>query len=153
MLGLGAILLVSVLTMGSYAYTVNLSASTYEGLTSEVFDVLGGITINSQGFKGTKSNFAGESQPCTWADNGNCRTSLTKNNYEYSVILTIAAPVPAAATYTVEVQWDQSGTLVTMGTRTVTLAASETIGDTMTFKFDTGVTSFTAPLTTIVSVQ
>lgn len=146
---LGAIALFSVV---SYATTVSVSTTTYQSQYGVSYSVTGAFTAADKGFQVVPASAAASSQPCTWANNGTCRTALTGGHYEYLLSLTLNTVPGSLTTYTVTVKWDQGTGQTTLGTLTVSVPATATAGNLMTFYLDTGAASFTAPLSIDVVV-
>ncbi len=139
------ILAISILATVSYAVSVTVTNNNYQSQNGVYYNVGTFWTAASNGFVVVSTTGAASTQPCPWVASGTCQTALTAGNWEFSVTLTINAGAATSTTYTMTVKWNPSGSYVTLGTLTVTSPASITAGQTMTFLFDTGLTTITAP--------
>lgn len=139
------ILAISILATVSYAVSVTVTNNNYQSDNGVYFNVGTFWTAASNGFVVVPSTSAASAQPCPWANAGTCQTALTAGNWEFSVTLTINAGAATSTTYTMTVKWNTGSGYTTLGTLTVTSPATVTAGQTMTFLFDTGATSITAP--------
>ncbi len=145
------LLLISMFAILSFAVTVTTTTTTNQAQNGVLFNVAGGFTAASNGYLVIQATSATSAQPCTWATGGTCQTALTAGNWEYSLTLTLNAAATASTTYTVTVQQNTGTGYTTLGTRTVTTLATITAGQTMTFLFDLGSTSFTAPVGIVIT--
>lgn len=136
----------------SFAATVSVTTTTYQSQYGVSYNVTGAFTAADQGFSVIPSAVAASTQPCVWANNGVCQTAQTQGRYRYSLTLTLNTPPGATTTYTVTVKWDQGSGQVQMGQLTVAVTNLAVAGQLMTFRFDTGGTSFTTPLSLDVTV-
>lgn len=139
------ILVISLISIGGYAASVNVTTSTYQAQQGVYYDVTGGFTAVSNGFLVVQASGAATTIPMTWTNEGTCQTALTAGHWYYSVTLTIAAAATPSTTYTYTATWNQGAGYVTLGTLTFTTLGTITVGQTMTFMIDTGGSSFTAP--------
>jgi hypothetical protein len=146
---LGAIAAFSV---ASYATTVSVSSTTYQSQYGVSYNVAGGFTAADQGFAVVPATVAASAQPCTWANNGSCATALTEGHYKYTLTLTLNTVPGSTTTYTVTVKWDQGSGQTQLGQLTVSVPNTAVTTNVMTFKMDTGGTSFTTPLSLDVTV-
>ncbi len=146
---LGAIALFSVV---SYATTVSVSTTTYQSQYGVSYSVTGAFTAADKGFQVVPAAVAASPQPCTWTNNGTCQTARTQGHYEYLLSLTLNTVPGSTTTYTVTVKWDQGSGQSTLGQLTVSVPATATATNLMTFYFDTGGTSFNTPLSIDVVV-
>jgi hypothetical protein len=146
---LGAIAIFSVV---SYATTVSVSTTTFQSQYGVSYNVTGAFTAADKGFQVVPTTAAASAQPCTWANNGACRTALTQGHYEYLLSLTLNTVPGSTTTYTVTVKWDQGSGQSQMGQLTVSVPNTAVAAQVMTFYIDTAATSFTAPLSIDVTV-
>ncbi len=143
---------IAAFSAASFATTVSVTTTTYQSQYGVSYNVTGAFTATDQGFSVEPNAIGASTQPCTWANNGVCNTALTTGHYKYTLTLTVVTPPGSTNTYTVTVKWDQGSGQTTLGTLTVTAGTTAAAGQVMTFKFDTGGTSFTTPLSLDVTV-
>ncbi len=146
---LGAI---AAFSIASYATTVSVSTTTFQSQYGVSYNVTGAFTAADQGFSVVPTTAAASAQPCTWANSGVCTNALTQGHYKYTLTLTLNTVPGVATTYTVTVKWDQGTGQTQLGQLTVSVPLTATTGQVMTFKMDTGATSFTTPLSLDVTV-
>jgi hypothetical protein len=146
------LLAISIFSVASFASSVAVTATTYQGQNGVYFNIGGGFTAASNGFNVVQATGTASAQPCTWTSGGTCQTALTAGDWEYSVTLTVTASATASHTYTTTVTWNTGTGYTTLGTLTVTTAATITAGQTMTFLIDTAGTTFSAPAGIVVTV-
>ena len=140
------ILAISLISIGGYAASVNVTQTTYQTQQGVYFNVVGGFTAANNGFSVVQSSGAASAQPFTWANGGTCQTTQTAGHWVYSVTLTITAAASPSTTYTYTVNWNTGSGYTTLGSLTFTTLGTITAGQTVTFLIDTGVTSFNAPV-------
>lgn len=140
------ILAISLISIGGYAASVNVTQTTYQTQSGVYYNVVGGFTAASNGFNVVQSSGAASTQPFTWANGDTGQTALTAGHWQYSVTLTITAAASPSTTYTYTVTWNQGSGYSTLGSMTFTTPATITVGQTVTFLIDTSGTSFTAPV-------
>ncbi len=146
------ILAISILATVSYAVNVTVNNNNYLTENGVYYNVGTFWTAASNGFLVTPSSGSASTQPCPWVASTTCQTALNAGNWEFSVTLTINAGAATSTTYTMTVKWNTGGGYVTLGTLQVTSPATITPSQTMTFLFDTGSTSITAPAGIIVTL-
>lgn len=140
------ILAISLISIGGYAASVNVTQTTYQTQSGVYYNVVGGFTAVSNGFNVVQSSGSATSTPYTWVDGGTCQTALTAGHLLYSVTMTIEAAASPSTTYTYTVTWNQGSGYSTLGSMTFTTPATITAGQTVTFLIDTGVTTINAPV-------
>ena len=143
---------IAVFSIASYATTVSVSTTTYQSQYGVSYNVTGAFTAADQGFSVEPTTSAASVQPCTWANNGACTNALTQGHYKYTLTLTLNTVPGATTTYTVTVKWDQGTGQTTLGQLTVSVPNTAVAAQVMTFKMDTGATSFNTPLSLDVTV-
>lgn len=143
---------IAAFSLASYATTVSVSSTTYQSQYGVSYNVTGAFTAADQGFSVVPAAVAASTQPCTWANSGVCQTALTQGHYKYTLNLTLNTPPGSTTTYTVTVKWDQGSGQSQLGQLTVSVPNTATAGQVMTFKMDTGATSFATPLSLDVTV-
>ena len=143
---------IAVFAIATFATSVSVSTTTYQSQYGVSYNVTGAFTAADQGFSVEPTAVAASAQPCTWANNGVCQTALTAGHYKYTLTLTLNTPPGATTTYTVTVKWDQGSGQSQLGQLTVSVPNTATAGQLMTFKMDSGGTSFTTPLSLDVTV-
>lgn len=143
---------IAVFSVASYATTVSVSTTTYQSQYGVSYNVTGAFTAADQGFSVVPAAVAASSQPCTWSSAGVCQTGLTQGHYKYTLNLTLNTVPGSTTTYTVTVKWDQGSGQTQLGQLTVSVPNTATAGQVMTFKMDTGGTSFVTPLSLDVTV-
>jgi hypothetical protein len=140
------ILAISLISIGGYAASVNVTQTTYQTQQGVYFNVVGGFTAASNGFLVVQSSGSASAQPFTWSNGGICQTAQTAGHWYYSVTLTLTAAASPSTTYTYTVSWNSGSGYTTLGTLTFTTLGTITAGQTVTFLIDTGVTTFSAPV-------
>jgi len=146
------ILAIALLSTVAYAATVSVSTATYQAQNGVYYQVTGYLNVVSNGFFVAQSSSTASSQPCAWSAGGTCTTALTAGDWYYSVTISLTANTPPSTTYTVTVLWNQGTGYVQMGSLTFTTPSTITAGQSMTFIFDTGSTSFSAPAGIVITV-
>jgi hypothetical protein len=147
------LLAIVILSVTSYAANVSVTNTTVQTENGVLFNVNGGFTGSSNGFIVTQSAASATSLPATWANGGTVTTATTAGNWQYSVTVTLNSGASTSTTYTVTVQWNTGSGYITMGTAlTFTTLSTITAGQTMTFVFSTGVTSFNAPVGLLITI-
>ena len=147
------ILIISVLSIVSFAASVSINSTTSQSVQGVVYNVTGGFSAASNGFVVTQSAATATTLPAAWANGGNVTTATVAGNWQYSANVTINAGATPSTTYTVTIQWNTGTGYNTMATAlTFTTGATITAGQTMTFVLNTGVTTFNAPAGIIITV-
>lgn len=149
---LSLLAIIAALSVASYAATVNVTTTTYQAQYGISYNITGNFGATDQGFQTVATTQGASTQPCSWTSGGNCKTALTIGHFHYQLMLNLVNVPAVATTYSVIVEWNQGSTLVTMGTLTVSVPSTATAGQTMTFQFDTGGSTFTYPLSIDVTV-
>jgi hypothetical protein len=151
------ILIISVLSIVSFAASVTVSSATSQTVQGVNYNVIGGFTVTtsgvSNGFVVTQTAATGTTLPAAWTNTGTVTTATVVGNWQYSITVTIGAGAVASQLYTVTVQWNTGSGYTTMGTA-LTFNAPSTItnGQTMTFVFGTGGTTFNAPAAILITI-
>ena len=145
------ILVVSV----SSAATVSTTKTTmqaYYGVSNNIANTFVG---QSQGFSVVTSNSAASTQPCTWISGGTCQTALKKNDYQYAVVLIVSTTPSLLTTYTVTMNWDlgKGSGLVQVGSLKISVPVTSLAGQSMTFVFDTGSSTYKDPQSIQISAS
>ena len=140
------ILAISLISIGGFAASVNVTTSTYQAQNGVYYNVVGGFTPVSNGFLVVQTSGAASAQPFTWTNGGTCQTAQTAGRWYYSVTLTLTAAASPSTTYTYIVSWNTGSGYTTLGTLTFTTLGTITVGQTVTFLIDTGVTTFNSPV-------
>ncbi len=146
------LVIVSVISVASYAATVSVTTVTYQAQYGLQYNITSNFSATDQGFSTVPVTVAASAQPCPWATGGTCRTAQTNAHFRYSVLLTLNVVPGSTTTYTVTVNWDQGSGSVQMCQLTVSVTTAAVVGQTMTFRCDTGSASFTTPLAVDVTV-
>jgi hypothetical protein len=150
------ILIISLLAVVSFAASVSISSTTYQAVQGVIYNVVGGFTVADNGFQVTDTAATPTTLPATWSDGGIVTTSTTVGNWQYSLTVTIPATSVAlpSTSYTVTVQWDQSGAGYSpLGSFTFTTPATMPLtAQTMTFIIDTGLTTFSGPVGLLITI-
>ena len=149
---LALIAAIAAFSVASFATTVSITNTTFQSQYGVSYQVTGAFTAADQGFSVVPAGVAASAQPCTWASAGTCSTALTQGHYKYTLNLTLNTVPGATTTYTVTVKWDQGTGQTQLGQLTVSVPNTATASQVMTFKMDTGATSFTTPLSLDVTV-
>lgn len=140
------ILVISLISIGGYAASVNVTTSTYQAQQGVYYNVVGGFTAVSNGFSVVQGAGSASTQPFVWTNGGTCQTALVAGHWYYSVTLTITASATASTTYTSTVNWNTGSGYSQLGQLTFTTPSTITAGQTVTFLVDTGLTTFNAPV-------
>jgi hypothetical protein len=146
------ILAIALLSIVSFASSVNISTSTSQNVQGVSYNVTGGFTAASNGFVVTQSAVTASSQPATWSNGGTVTTATVAGNWQYSVTVTITASATASTTYTLSVQWNTGSGYSSMGSLTFTTLGTITAGQTMTLVINTAVTTFNAPAGLVITI-
>ncbi|MEM3860552.1 MAG: hypothetical protein QW478_14345 [Candidatus Micrarchaeaceae archaeon] len=153
------LVVVGVVATMAVATTVSVTTTTYQTENGVQYIVTGFITAASNGFEVAPNTLTGNTTPVAWTAGGYANTAVTKGDWVYSVTLTIGTSTPASATYTLTVKWIQGSSTSNQPTGIgptysieFTTPSSITASSSMTFLFDTGSTSFTAPAGIIITV-
>jgi hypothetical protein len=139
------ILAISIFAVSSYAANVSVETVTYAGQGGVNFIVSNGFTVADSGFHVAQADDASSSLPAAWLDDDVVNTALTAGNWYYELSLTLGAAAAIDHTYTVTVQWNTGSGYSSLTPLTFTTAHVIEVGETMKFRMDTGVTSFSAP--------
>ena len=100
------ILAISLISIGGFAASVNVTTSTYQAQNGVYYNVVGGFTPVSNGFLVVQTSGAASAQPFTWTNGGTCQTAQTAGRWYYSVTLTLTAAASPSTTYTYIVSWN-----------------------------------------------
>ncbi len=147
------ILAISLLAVVSFAASVTISTTNYQTVQGVIYNVNGGFTAATNGFQVTYSAATATTLPATWTPSGTVTTATVVGDWQYSLTLTITASASASTTYTVTVQWNTGSGYATLGTAlTVTTLSTVTPSQTMTFVFNTGVSTFNGPVGIMITV-
>lgn len=144
---------ISLFSVASFASTVGVSTATIQGQGGVLYNVTGGFTVTSNGFSVQQAAGTASTQPCAWTSSGTCQTALVQGDWVYSMTVTISASATTSHTYTATVDWNTGGSTTVLGSLTLTTPATITAGQTMTFLFDSGVTTFNAPAAITITIQ
>lgn len=146
MMVLVPLVLIGIMSVTSYAASVSVTSATKQAEYGVYYNVTASLTAANVGFQTAAVSGSASAQPCTWAAGGNCQTAVTSGHFLYEVTVTLTASSVASTTYTVSVSWEQNtNTETSLGSLTFTTPATITAGQSMTFIFDLGSASFTAP--------
>ena len=143
---------IAILSTVVYASSVSVATSTYQAQSGVYYQVTGNIGAQGLGFTVAQSASTALAQPCMWSSGGVCTTAVTAGDWVYTVKITLENGVTPGETYTVTVSWDTGSGYVQMGSLTFTAPSTVTAGQTMDFVFDTGSTSFNAPVGIVITV-
>jgi|ECHhosMinimDraft_1075155.scaffolds.fasta_scaffold06242_1 hypothetical protein len=143
---------IAILSTVVYASSVSVATSTYQAQSGVYYQVTGNIGAQGLGFTVAQSASTASAQPCMWSSGGVCTTAVTAGDWVYTVMITLENGVTPGDTYTVTVSWDTGSGYVQMGSLTFTAPSTVTAGQTMNFVFDTGSTSFNAPVGIVITV-
>jgi P pilus assembly chaperone PapD len=150
------LLLIVAFSAVSYAATVSVTPFTYQDYEGIHFIVTGALTGSFNGFFVVTNTQTASILPCTWANGGTCNTALTAGHWYLSITLTTTSTALAPGpTYTVTVKWapNTNSPYTTLTALTFqTGATPPQSGESMTFLFDTGVSTFYAPAGIVVTV-
>jgi hypothetical protein len=150
---LAPILIISVLSIVSFAASVTVNTATSQTVSGVYYNVIGGFTAASNGFVVTQTAATATTLPATWSNGATVTTATVAGNWQYSLTLTINAAASASTPYTVTVQWNTGSGYSTMATAlTFTTPATITPAQTMTFILNTGGTTFNAPAGIMITV-
>lgn len=138
----------------SSASTVSTTKTTMQAFYGMSNNIVNNFLAETQGFSVISPSSGATSQPCTWITGGTCQTSLTKNDYQYAVILIVNTPPSLLTTYTVTMKWDlgHGSGLVQVGSLKVSVPVT-TAGQSMTFVFDTGSNTYSDPRSIQINVS
>lgn len=144
------LLAIVVFSVVSYAANVTVNNATYQSVNGVYYNVSGGFTVSAanSGFNVVQATGTATS-PCAWATGTSCQTALTAGHWYFWVTITAAA---GATLPTVGVSWNTGTGYSSLGSISVA-SGSITTGNTMTFLFDTGSQTFSAPAGITVTVQ
>jgi hypothetical protein len=147
------LLLIATFSVASFAATVSVTTVTYQDEHGVYYNVAGGFTAAGNAFAVVQASGAATTLPAAWANAGTVQTALTAGHWYYSVTITINAGAATSTMYTVTVTWNTGSGYSTLGSAlTFTSPGSITPGQTMTFLFDTGGSSFSAPTGIVITV-
>ena len=148
------ILVIAVLSIVSYAASVITTTSTSQTIQGVLYNVTGGFSAATNGFVVTQSSASATTLPATWSNGGTVTTATVAGNWQYSITVTINAAASPSTTYQVTLQWNTGSGYTTLASAlSFSTLSSITAGQTMTFVFNTGVTSFNAPAAIIITIQ
>jgi hypothetical protein len=146
------ILAISIFAVSSYAANVSVQTVSYAGQGGVNFIVSNGFTVADSGFHVAQASDAGSTLPAAWVNHRVANTSLTAGNWYYELTLTLGAAAATDHMYTVTVQWNTGSGYTSLTPITFTTPHSIVPNEVMTFRMDTGVTSFSAPTAVTVVV-
>lgn len=147
------ILIISIVSIASFAASVAINSSTSQTVQGVMYTVTGGFTAANNGFVVTQSAATATTLPAAWTSNGTVTTATVVGNWQYSLTVTLNAAASTSTTYTVSVQWNTGTGYAALSTPlTFTTPATITAGQTMTFVFNTGVTTFNAPAGIVITI-
>ena len=144
---------ISLFSVASFAANVGVSTATIQGQGGVLYNVTGGFTVSSNGFSVQQSTGSASTQPCTWSTGGTCQTALVQGHWIYSITVNISSSATVNHTYTASITWNTGGSTTTLGSLTLTTPATITAGQIMTFLYDSGVTTFSAPAAITITIQ
>ena len=152
-----ALVLVAAVSTMAVASTVAVGTTTYQTQSGVQYNVSGYITAVSNGFEVAPNTVAANNP--AWTSGSVSHTALTAGDWVYSVNITLTSNTATSTSYTIEVQWIQGNTKTNLTTGIgptdtiiFTTPASAPSGQYMTFLFDTGSSSFSAPAGIIITV-
>jgi hypothetical protein len=147
------ILVISLASVVSFAASVAVNSSTSQTVQGVMYTVVGGFTAANNGFVVSQSAATATVIPATWTNAATVTTATVSGNWQYSLTVTLNAAASTSTTYTVSVQWNTGTGYAALGTPlTFTTPATITPGQTMTFVFNTGVTTFNAPAAILITI-
>jgi hypothetical protein len=147
------ILIISLVAVVSFAASVAINSSTSQTVQGVIYTVVGGFTASNNGFVVTQSSATATVLPSTWTNGSTVTTATVAGNWQYSIVVTLNAAASTSTTYTVSVQWNTGTGYAALSTPlTFTTPATITPGQTMTFVFNTGVTTFNAPAGLVITI-
>jgi hypothetical protein len=147
------ILIISILAVVSFAASVTITTTTSQAVQGVIYNVVGGFTVAPNNFAVTYDAASATTLPATWSNGGTVTTATTFGNWQYSLTVTINAAASASTTYTVTVTWNTGSGYTTLGSGlTFTTLDTITAGQTMTFVFNTGQTTFNAPAGMLITI-
>lgn len=137
----------------SFAASASVTSTNSQAVQGVIYNISGGFTASSIGITVTPSAATVTALPATWSNGGTVTTATVAGNWQYSFTVTMNANALPSTTYTVTVQWNTGSGYVAMGSP-LTFATSSAInaGDSMTFVLDTGVDTFNAPASIVITV-
>ena len=149
------ILLISVLSMVAFAASATISPLvTYQGVQGIQYNVAGGLSAANAGFFVTQTAATASGTGAAWSAGNTLTTATVVGYWEYHLTVTTNTGCPTGTQYTATVQWNTGSGYSTLGSAlTVTSPSTITNGQTMTFVFNTGVTTFSAPVGMLVTIQ
>jgi hypothetical protein len=147
------ILVISLLAVVSFAASVTITTTTSQDVQGVIYNVEGGFTAVSNGFGVTYDAATATAQPATWSNGGAVTMATVFGYWQYSLTVTITGTAVPNTPYTVTVQWNTGSGYTTLGSA-LTFTTPETInaGETMTFIFNTGEASFSAPAGMLITI-
>ncbi|MEM0146125.1 MAG: hypothetical protein QXH66_03950 [Conexivisphaerales archaeon] len=150
---LAVIAIIAAISTVAFATSVGVTTTTYQAENGVEYIVTGNLTVNAVGFEVAPVAEAASSSPVSWVTNGYAQTAITAGDWIYNVTVTLTSSTAASTSYTITVSWNQNGAgLKQIGSITFTTPSSITSGEEMTFSFDTGLTTFTAPSGIVITV-
>ncbi|MEM0120914.1 MAG: hypothetical protein QW688_05685 [Thermoprotei archaeon] len=154
-----ALILIAVISLIAAVYagaTVAVTPNTYQAQSGVYYVVTGNIGVEGQGFSvAIANNPPSTPSPCSWSNGGTCTTAITAGDWVYTVQVTLTPNTQPGKTYTVTVSWNTGSGYTTMGSLQFTTPSppTNTADQSMTFVFDTGTSSFNAPLGIVITVE
>jgi len=146
------IALIAISAGAVYATSVSVSTTSYQAQNGVYYVVTGNLAVQGNGFSVAQSSASASSQPAAWSSGGSAHTAITAGHWIYNVTVTLTSSTPANTTYTLTVMWNTGSGYVQMGQIQFTTPSTITSGQSMTFTFDTGTTSFNAPDGIVITV-
>ena len=152
------LLAIAIFSIASYAASVSVTTTTYQGAQGVLYNVAGGFTATSNGFNVVPSSASAVTCANTlWAATGSptCSTALTAGDWEFSLQIALTATAPTSHADTVTVTWNTGSGYSTMSGGTVTINTPTTItaGNYIIILLDTGSASFNAPAGITVTIS
>jgi len=149
------ILLIATLSLVSYAASITATTVNTQTISGVLYNVAGGFTATNNGFGLTATAATATTLPGTWSNGGSVTMATVAGDWQYTLTVTINSGAAASTQYTVSVDWSTGGGAYTAIGTGLTFTTPSTInsGETMTFTFNTGVNTFTAPAGLVVTIQ
>jgi hypothetical protein len=147
------ILLISAISAVSFAASASISPTVaYQGVQGIQYNVAGGLSAANAGFVVTQSAATASPANAAWSTGGTLTTATVAGDWEYHLTVTTNTGCPASTVYTAIVQWNTGSGYSSMGSISFTTPATIVNGAQMTFVFNTGVNSFSAPVAITVTI-
>jgi len=149
------ILLIATLSLVSYAASITATTVNTQTISGVLYNVAGGFTATNNGFGLTAVAATATTLPYAWTPNGVVTMATVAGDWQYTVTVTINAGAAASTQYTVSVEWSTGGSPYTAIGTGLSFTTPSTIssGETMTFTFNTGLNTFTAPAGLVITIQ